>query len=479
MILPLLAALLTAIGPLLRGSWDLWAQSILELALIAGSSYWIVSRVVVGYLLLPPRPLLLWAGLLVLLGSISVWTSPIRGLVVADWHVFLCALWIFLAMPALSKDQRTWIDEAIRISGWILMMLAFYQHFHDHEQRPASALLNQNIYAGAILLLLPLAVEKKDWLLAFGLLWSMMWTRSVGAWLGLSVALGLTQRRSSPFWFWAGTGVAAICGILIYAKLGTPEVLHRWWWWKAAARMALDRPWTGYGPGAFAYVLPRYIDHRQAGLFSLYAHEYPLQIFAEYGFLFGVVWMAGLWRCIGRNVSHKSFGVMAILLQSLWDYPLSIPSNLWLMSYFAASSISDSPDGINVPSGQKFPALLLVGGLGLALALQVNNLWEGQKMTVRAVEAAQAARWEEGRQWIERAKSKTPEDPEVFIESAQLYSQDGNWLQASADLEQAARLNPYRPATWSQWQSVYRKMGRPEEAQHIFQQSMQYVVPRP
>jgi len=242
--------------------------------------------------------------------------------------------------------------------------------------------------------------------------------------------------------------------------------------------MALDRPWVGYGPGAFSYVLPRYTDRLHVGLYSLYAHEYFLQIFAEYGFLFGVLWFAGLWRCVTRSVSHKSFGTMAILVQSLWDYPLSIPSNLWLMSYFAASSISDSQEGLNMPSRYKLPAFLLVAGLGLGMSFRVNNLWDGQKMAVRAAEEAQAGHWEEGDHWLELAKEKTPEDPEIFIESAQLDFQRGNWLQAAADLEKSARLNPYRPATWTQWQLAYRKMGRPEEAQYILQQSLQYTVPK-
>lgn len=477
MILPLLAALLTAAGPLLRGAWDLWAQTLLELALVSGFSCWFISRILVGFVPLPSRRMLLWTGALVLLGFVSVFLSPVRGLVQGDWHVFLCALWIFQAMTTLSKDQRSWIDEAIRASGWILVALAFYQHFSLREQRPASALINQNVYAGAVLLLLALAVEKKDWLLTIGLLWSLAWTRSVGAWLGLSAALFLTQRRFSAFWFWTGAGISAICAVAIYAKLGTPEGLHRWWWWKAAARMAWDRPWFGYGPGAFSYVLPRYMDRAQTGLFSLYAHEYPLQIFAEYGFPFGLLWFAGLWRCLSRGVSHKSFGAMAVLIQSLWDYPLAIPSNLWLMSYFVASSIPDTPEGFDIPSRHKLPALVFAAGLGLACSARLTDLWDGQKLTARALEAAQSRHWEEERHWLELAKAKTPESPEVFLESARLDAMLGDWLQAAADAEKAARLNPYRPATWTQWQLAYRKLGRPQEARRILEESLRFTAP--
>ena len=131
-----------------------------------------------------------------------------------------------------------------------------------------------------------------------------------------------------------------------------------------------------------------------------------------------------------------------------------------------------------MPSRYKLPAVFLIVGLGLSLSSNVNSLWEGQKMAVRAAEAAQSGNWGESNHWIELAKERTPEDPEVYAESAQLDFQRGNLLQAAADLEKSARLNPYRPATWSQIQMVYQKMGLPEQAQRTLQQSLQYTVPK-
>jgi len=476
--LPLLAALLTAAGPLARGSWDLWAQAVLAFCVVAGTCAWLFSRILVGYVPLPSRGLLAWVAALSLVGSLSVLASPVRGLIEADWMVFLCALWIFPAMTAISKDQRGWIDSSVRVSAWILMVLAFYQHFSLHEDRPASALLNQYVYAGAVLLFLPMAVEKKDWLLVIGLFWSLVWTKSVGAWLGLAVALGVTQRRASPFWFWTGAAIASVCAVLIYAKLETPEVLHRWWWWQAAARMAIDRPWLGFGPGAFAYVLPHYVDRPQTGLFSLYAHQYPLEILSGYGVVFACLWFGGLWRCLSRGSSHKTFGAIAILVHSLWDYPLSIPSNLWLMSYFAASSVPDSDEGINIPSRHKAPALLLVVGVGTVLISGVMRLWDGQKYAARASEAYSAGRLEEARRWNSLAKDRTPENPELYMEAAEFEIAAGDWLQASAELERANWLNPYRPATWTQLQVAYRKLGRPAAAAGALERSKAFVSPR-
>lgn len=476
MILPVLAALLTAVGPLLRGSWDLWAQSVLAVCVTAGFAAWLAARVVIGYLPLPPRRLLLWTAALAALSGLSVWSSPIRGLVAGDWMVLLCALWLFPAMTAISKDERAWIDEAIRVSAWILMVLAFYQHYSLHEDRPASALLNQNIYAGAVLMFLAIAVEKKDWLLALGLVWTLCWTRSLGAWLGLAVALGVTQRRSSAFWFWCGAAIASVCAVLLYAKLETPEALHRWWWWQAAVRMALARPLFGFGPGAFAYVYPRYLDRTQTGLFTLYAHEYPLEVLSSYGFLFGVLWFGGLWRCVWGVKSHKAFGALAVLVQSLWDYPLSIPSNLWLLSYFAASSVPDASDGVNIPARHKAPALLLIGGLAWVAGAAALRVWDAQKMGARASEAAASGQIAEARRWIVLAKSRAPENPELYIESARVEMLAGNWLQVAAELERSVQLNPYRPASWTELELAYRKLGRPAQAAALEAESKSFIA---
>lgn len=474
MILSVLAALLTALGPLLRGSWDLWAQSSLHLATIGCLTLWLLGCVCVGYLPLPSRRTLIWSGSLTVLGAISAWSSPLHALARPDWYNFLNALCLFPAMAGMTKDQRATVDEAIRVGAWILVGLAFYQHFSLGEQRPASALLNPNVYAGTILLLLPLAAEKRDWPLALGLLWSLAWTRSVGAWFGLSLALVLTQRRRSPARFWGGAAMACACAVALYGKLAGPEVLDRWWWWRAAAQMAWDRPWTGYGPGTYAYVLSAYQRWRAGGFFSLYAHNYPLQIMAEFGLPFALLWFAGLWHCVSRGDSHKRFGAVAILIQSLWDYALSLPANLWLFSYFAASSISHSSEGINIPARRKLPAALLAVGLAAVLSDGVIGFWEGERCAAKAQESLEAGRLEQARRWLGRAGEKVPDEPLIPQLAAVLEARRaagapdrGDWLQIAAYLEEAVRLNPHRPSAWTELALAYRNGGHPEAARAV------------
>lgn len=465
----------------MRGAWDLWAQSLIHLAVVAGLTAWLLARIAVGYVPLPENRTLVWTGLLAALSAASAWASPVPGLARPQWFVFLAGLWLFPAMAALSKDERTGIDQMIRAAAWVLMVLAFYEHFKLHVERPTSALLNQNVYAGAVLMLLPLALERGDWLLGLGLFWSLWWTRSVGAWLGLAGALAITQRRASPLWSRAGMAVVLICGVVLYGKLETPEVLHRWGWWRAAWAMAVDRPLTGYGPGAFAYVLSAYRRLSPFGLYSLYAHQYLLETAAGFGLPFALLWFGGLWRGLMRGGNYKRFAVIAVLIHSLWDYPLSIPALFWLFCYCSASAIPDSPRGVNLPSSYRPVAAVLVAALGLAFGGNVWSLWAAQRAALRAQESVEAGRFEDARREVERARRLNPLDPESALLAAQIElkapAQAGSRLAAAAALEEAVELNPYRPATWTQLAGVYRMMGQDALASRTAERGQRLLAP--
>ncbi|MEE8424997.1 MAG: hypothetical protein V3S11_04175, partial [Elusimicrobiota bacterium] len=65
MILPALVALPAALGLLLRGSWDVWAQTVIHVAAAGGTTLWLLSRTFVGYLPLPSRRNMAWTAALV------------------------------------------------------------------------------------------------------------------------------------------------------------------------------------------------------------------------------------------------------------------------------------------------------------------------------------------------------------------------------------------------------------------------------
>ncbi len=467
--LALFVGLLVATAPLLNGSWDLWAQSLLLLAVAAGSGVWLASRLAIGYVPVSSPRTLLWAAVLAALGGLSAHSSPLAAYAVPAWHVWLGCLWIFVAITDVSKDGRSAIDEALRVAGWVLVLLAFYQRFHLGLERPMASLLNQNAFAGTILMLLPLAVQKRDWVLSGCLLVCLWWAHSVGAWLGLAGALLLT-RRSGAAGSWFGATVGFACLVAIYGKLQSPDVLHRVEWWKAAARMAAERPWLGFGAGTFAFALPS-VEEPGRALSTLFAHSHLLEVAAESGLPYAALWVAGIIHLLRRGGPHKRFGALAVLIHSLGDYALSIPANLWLFAYFTASSISESSRGFAVPRRWKLPACALTLAVTAAVCLSVARLWEADRLRASGLQAAGAGRSPEALELLERS-ARAAEHPQTSRAAAELELRlaqaegrgTGRLLAAAAHLERAAALDPYRASTWTSLERLYRRLDRPELA---------------
>lgn len=477
--LALLVGLLAAAGLLLRGGWDVWAQSLLFLAAAAGTAAWVIARVVVGYVPIPPPKLALWAVALAALAGLSAFTSPLSAYAIESWRVLLLGAWIFCAVAVISKDDRARIDQAVRAAGWFLVLLAFYQHYHDGMPRPASALLNQNVFAGTILMLLPLAVEQRDWFLCAGLAVCFVWAHSVGAWLGLASALVLTRRGKETVGNYAGMAVLFICLVLIYGKLQSPDVLNRVHWWAAAGRMALRRPLLGFGPGAYAYASPSYVTGGPT-ISTLFAHQHFLETAAECGWPYLLVWAGGLAYFLRRGAPHKRFGAVAVLVQALWDYPLSIAGNFWLFCYFAASTTPQTSLGVNVRSERKAAWAALVLALGLGGCWWAARAWEADRLKGLAIDGFKEGRpAEESLALLERSLQLAA-DPEAerfaaeMLLAAKPAPSEAQARGAAAHLERAARLNPYRPSTWTALERLYKALGDEGAARRLRAEGERY-----
>lgn len=353
--LAFLVALLAAGGPLALGAVGLGAQTVFFLLAVAGGAAWLVWRVFVGYLPMPAGRVMAWTAALAALLALSALLSRAPDAAALGWRAQALGLWLFLAVSCVSKDGRAGVDEALRWCGWTMVLLAAYQRFFEGQARPAAAFAGENLFAGFALMLLPLAAQRGDRLLAAGLVLCLWWTKSAGAWLGLAAALALSRGGLSRR---AGLGLGLVCAVVLYAGLESPETLERWRLWGAAWRMSWDAPLLGLGPGTFGAALPAYTGSARPAALA-HAHQHFLQTAAECGWPYLILWAGGL-AWLLRGASHKRFAAVAVLVQSLWDPVLAIPGNFWLFCYCAASSLPHTSLGLGIPSRRKAAAALLV-----------------------------------------------------------------------------------------------------------------------
>ncbi|MDX6770450.1 MAG: O-antigen ligase family protein [Elusimicrobiota bacterium] len=444
-----------AAGLLLRGAWDVWSQALLVFTLVGGVGVWLGYRAMLGYLPRPTRGVDFWAAVLAALSGLSATLSPVPSYSRPSWVALAAGLSLFPVVGVLSRPQRSTVDRWVRGAAWALVLVAAYQRLHGVD-RPPSLLLNQNAFAGAALLLLPMALEARARFLAAGLVLCLWWASSVGAWLGLSVGLIAFRRRVGVGWSRLGWVILLTGLVIAYAKLQSPAVLHRLAWWKAAWLMAADAPWLGLGTGAFAYALPAYASG-QPELSTLFAHQHLLESAAERGWPWLALWLAGLSVLLTRGSPFKRFGAFAALVHGLVDYPLSLPGVFWLFCYMAACGAPEAEEGVNVPWSRRPWMVATAACAVIAAGLGAGRLWRADRMRASAVAelSAPAPDLETARARLEESTRlfPHPESERLLAEvaiaraaaSAGRPAEERAGLEEAADrLRRASRLDPYR-----------------------------------
>jgi tetratricopeptide (TPR) repeat protein len=157
-----------------------------------------------------------------------------------------------------------------------------------------------------------------------------------------------------------------------------------------------------------------------------------------------------------------------------------VPAVFWLFSYFAASTLPDSADGINVPFTRRVPACAAVLGAGLALSYRVAVSWRADQLIAAAHAADQRGATAAALADLSDAERLSPRNPEIPRFEGELLarpaagSATGDWLEAAAHLERAVELDPFDQATWLRLAQIYRRLGRPDAAERVLQQASAY-----
>ncbi len=242
--------------------------------------------------------------------------------------------------------------------------------------RVHGTLVYPNALAGAVLLLLPVALQLVAsvttghrpairyaalGLLSFLGLAALLWSGSKSGWL-IALAAGvvlLFRLGLPPRVRWGALGLIVGGGLLIFAlrfqgyfAAGATSVGARFDYWKAAVETAVDHPLTGTGPGTFQRPYAR-LKAPEAEMARL-AHNDYLEQFSDSGWIGGLAyltwilsWLAlvGFWAWRQADAFGFSVfvGVAAWLAQGLSEFSLYVPALSWTAFTLAGALAARPP----------------------------------------------------------------------------------------------------------------------------------------
>jgi len=299
--------------------------------------------------------------------------------------VGVAALWY--GSRATPDPVRRWV-EAVVLSGCVVavgaikekLFAAFVLVPPNPSWQPFGGFFNQNILAGFLVLLIPIAAAlaftsgsrwpRLTFLLAgLAMLLALAFTESKGAIVALFVAvvvcallLARVSRRPGRNLRAVLAGLLLLLFLVVVAAAASHGLrekvtgafgersasnLFRIYTWRGTWHMALAHPWLGIGPGAFDSAFGQYTI---AG-FTRAAHQMYLQVAAEQGF-FGLavfLWLLVAvlftgWRAVrdpqrpfrDRVLAGSALGgLLAVLLHGLLDYGWYIGAinlSFWLVA---------------------------------------------------------------------------------------------------------------------------------------------------
>jgi hypothetical protein len=255
----LITGLLLGLAVLLHGAWEPEIRAAFFLAATPALALWASAGLLRGAVRLPRSSTAAWLCALAFLGGISALASPLPAVAFPAWRSQILGLAAFAAGSLSGPQERLDADRALRWCAWGLLILGFAVPWSSGRvPRPGATLGNENVLAGMILMLFPAAVIGRDWILAAGLGWLLVWTGSAGAWLGVAVAAGIAVREKAAGRWLLPAAMLAFAAVFafkyfLYGGSGPEKLGDRARWWETAWRLAWDRPWLGFGPGSYAF----------------------------------------------------------------------------------------------------------------------------------------------------------------------------------------------------------------------------------
>jgi len=460
-----------SLAPALQCVWDFRTQFAFESAVFLTGGFWLFRETLEGRqpaFLSDKRNIpLLFAAFFSLLAAAL---SPVRALVMPEWWTFAAGLFILALGGSLKAVDLPRTDSALRISAWFIALLSLYQTFILKSSHVCASFTNPNSLALFILLLLPLAIKWRDFVLLCALIIVLGLTRSEAALLAGVAAAGVyildnmkAKDLKKRWWL-----LAVMCAVAAFAvsQIEPRSVLDRLNWWRAALGMFADRPALGFGAGSFAYIYPAYHSPAAGGAATMHVHNYYLEFLAENGFF---AFLCCIWTAAARlrNISgYKKYALIAALVHSIADFGLAVPANFFVFCYLLSEPAPPEAAPAAAITGPDRKTTVITAALGLACFAVLCGVFATQlkfeRLRGRALKAFQAGDYAYAEAELEAAGRLAPKDPIVPMMLGQVRMRDGFekndsglLFQAAVDLERAIINLPSNFGAWAELEKLY------------------------
>ncbi len=401
-------------------------------------------------------------------------------------------------------------------------------------KRIYATMLNPNFLAAYIVSLLPMALAfltfscRLRWtfiilvvvvLSAFlCLLFTVSWGGWFGCLLSIVVLVFFTMRRAKRHARTKRLIVILAAFILItasflYINRGTvvsdySGMKFRLLYWRASIAMIMEKPFIGSGLNSFEPNVSRYLteiiatDYRDGipndeGVVTVYegkyAHNEYIAVWLEMGFigLAFFIWFILRFFYQGlRNLKEDGdptelainlgalCGVVAMLLQSVFSYPLRLPATSVSLAILLAFIGSGSATGVrtyrfNPVTAVKYLLVVIVIGCTLYLLPRLTYPLIGEKLYVEARLASAVGKWVLVREKCLAALNYSVTEPKIFDLLGETNERLGLTNEAVRAFQSKLELKPYNSYAYLKLGILYNRLGMEDRAIYCFKKAIE------
>jgi O-antigen ligase len=406
-------------------------------------------------------------------GLVSLWSGAAPGPTVEALGVLLGARGWFLAgalEASRRPEERRLPPGALFAAAAVALAVAGLAHFLIFRVPPRLWMVSPIDFAIAVLLLGLLgrrAVRDRGVLPYTLVILACVAASTSRALILASIAVFTLDRRMlTRRGILIGSLILVAAAPFVWSRLSTDALAwNRTRIWAGGLNLVLERPWAGWGLGAYDAVSPRALLPDPLEVRGMrrpvHAHNEPLELIAEIGLPLGVAVIAAVLLFVAGSLRrapvHVASPMIATLVIGLFYFPLRLVFPLFAAFFAAGGALPARRPGSGWPL-----ALCAVPILVYALGIMLEDPRLAPFNARLAIESSQD---ETG---VHRMMSLDPERPEAHVNLAMLAARQGESGGAVRGFEAAAGRVPgehalrFELARACLWHA--RQVGDPQES---------------